>query len=259
VNRPTDDPWIRRFHPRDDAPVRLLCLSHAGGAASFWAPLSAELHPEVEVLAVQYPGRHERRREPALTDVHELAALIVQALSGWIDERPLALFGHSYGAIVGYEVARLLEAGSRPPLALIASGRPSPTAAHHGELLYRAPRQRLVEQLRQFPGGDSPLLDDPDVVEMFLPALRADYQAVETYRHRPGPALGIPITAVVGDADPRVSPQQAAAWGEHTSAGFTLRVLPGGHFYLTSRWTELAAFLADRLRSGEQVRPEPRG
>jgi surfactin synthase thioesterase subunit len=151
---------------------------------------------------------------------------------------------------VAYEVARRLE--QRPsaprPEALFVSGRRAPTVPR-ADRLHLESDDRLVAELRRQGGTDPRLLDDKEILGMILPALRADYQAVETYTYRPGPPLAIPLTALVGDADPRATPAEAAAWGDHTTASFGLEVFSGGHFYLTEHQETLAALLRSRLTS----------
>jgi surfactin synthase thioesterase subunit len=224
------DLWVRRFHPAADAPSQLLCLPHAGGAASYFFPVSRELSPEIDVLSVQYPGRHDRRNEPCLDSISELADRLVAAFRP-LAGRPVAIFGHSLGATLGFEVARRLERDGVEPTALFASGRRAP----HRRRLERThllDDAALIADMRSLAGTDSALLDDDDVLSMLLPAVRGDYHAAETYEYQPGPRLGCPIYSLVGDSDPKVTVEEADAWREHTSAGFELAVLPGGHFYL---------------------------
>jgi surfactin synthase thioesterase subunit len=245
----TDDLWIRSHHPAPGAGVRLACFPHAGGAAGYGFPLSAALTPGIEVLSVQYPGRHDRLREQPFTDLHLLADHVADALSPWTD-RPYALLGHSYGAVVAYEVARRLgqDGTTRAPLALFASGRRAPST-HRDERLHLAPDHRLVAELRALNGTANPALDDEEILAMALPALRADYQAVETYIHHPGPRLDIPVTALVGDADPKVTLAEAGQWSDHTTAGFLLEVFGGGHFYLADHQEAVIRILRDRLNA----------
>ncbi|MDQ0954324.1 surfactin synthase thioesterase subunit [Streptomyces phaeochromogenes] len=103
--------WIRRYHPAPDASTRLVCFPHAGGSATFYHPVSRALSPEIDVVAVQYPGRQERRTEPLVDSVEKLADLIVPELEPWLD-RPLTFFGHSMGASLAYEVALRLRRGT---------------------------------------------------------------------------------------------------------------------------------------------------
>lgn len=119
---PGDSPWFRNYGPAPDACVRLVCLPHAGGSASFYFPLARALSPKIEVLAVQYPGRQDRHAEPCVQNIEDMADRIAEALGPWTD-RPYALFGHSMGAMVGFEVARRMEASGKGPLELFVSGR----------------------------------------------------------------------------------------------------------------------------------------
>ncbi|MBD0844199.1 thioesterase II family protein [Streptomyces sp. TRM68416] len=224
-------PWIRVFHPSPQARVRLVCFPHAGGSASWFHPMSRALTPDVEVLAVQYPGRQERRLEPSFADIAEAAERIVGELSPWRDG-PLALFGHSMGATIAYEVALRLEAAGRGPVMLFASGRRAPSRVRN-EHIHELPDSGLLAELKEMSGTDMSLLDDPDLRALVLPTLRSDYRAAETYRHREGDRVDCPVLALTGDRDPRADVEDVAAWREHTKGDFDMRVFSGGHFYLT--------------------------
>nr|AXL05451.1 thioesterase [uncultured bacterium] len=226
--------WVRRFHPAPDAHVRLVCLPHAGGSASFFFPVAKALAPAVEVLAVQYPGRQDRRHEPVVDNIPDLADQILDALRH-LGDRPLALFGHSMGAVLGYEVAlRMPGAGLPAPTRLFASGRRAP-CRDRAERVHQASDAEIVSEMRTLGGVDAAMLADPEVLEMILPTVRGDYRAVETYRHDPDRKLDCPITVLTGDSDPRVSMDEARAWAEHTTGPTDLEVLPGGHFFLVDQ------------------------
>jgi surfactin synthase thioesterase subunit len=241
------DLWIRRFHPADDAATRLLCLSHAGGSASYFFGVSRALAPEIDVLAVQYPGRQDRLREPCLRSIHDLADGLLPAVLPLAD-RPLAIFGHSLGATLGYELARRLEQSGVKPTALFASGRPAPhrTRSERTHLLDDA---ALLAAMKELGGTDTALLDDEDVLAMVMPSIRGDYVAAETYTHRPGPPLSCPIYALTGDKDPKVTVAEADAWREQTSAQFELTVYSGGHFYLNDVVPDILGKLRDHARA----------
>jgi len=239
-------PWLRRFHPSPDAGVRLVCLPHAGGSASFYFPFSRAFPGAVEVLAVQYPGRQERHQEPAVPDINLLADHITDALAAEAD-RPLALFGHSMGAMLAFEVAsRLEDLGITVPQ-LFVSGRRAPSRHREMASVHTFTDEGLVAELLMLDGTDAELLADPDVLQMILPAIRSDYQAVETYRYRPRPKLLCPVVALTGDSDPRVDLDEARAWADHTSNSFDLRVFPGGHFYLSAQQTAVVELVQQRL------------
>ncbi|MER5886592.1 alpha/beta fold hydrolase [Streptomyces sp. NPDC001941] len=240
------DPWFRNYRPAPDAPARLVCLAHAGGSATFYHPVAQALAPDVEVLAVQYPGRQERRHEPAAVDLEVLAERIAEALEPLTD-KPYALFGHSMGAIVGFEAARRLEAAGRGPVELFVSGRRSPALDRAGDTSQPRTDEQVVAEIRALNGTGDGLLDDEEMLEMILPALRADYGAVRRYQYRPGAPLRCPVTAFTGDADPKAAVAEVARWRELTASRFDLRVLPGGHFFLVDRAAEVLGTVRERL------------
>ncbi|MEU9477983.1 alpha/beta fold hydrolase [Streptomyces sp. NPDC048191] len=234
--------WIRRYHPRPDAAARLVCLPHAGGSASFYRPVSASMPDSVDVLAVQYPGRQDRRHEPCATSIQELADDVTSVLLPWTD-RPLLVFGHSLGATLGFEVARRLERDHGVVLrALFASARRAPSCPRD-ESVHLRDDDGLVAEMRQLSGTDAAILEDVELIRMALPAIRADYRAAETYVYEPGPNLNCLVIGLVGDDDPKVTVDEARAWSRHTDASFDFHVFQGGHFYLTSHQKDVMELL----------------
>ncbi|GIJ26727.1 thioesterase [Micromonospora qiuiae] len=241
----THEDWVRRFHSAVPDATRLVCFPHAGGSASFYTPFSAKVSPALEVFAIQYPGRQDRRLERRMEDIRELADNIFWAMRTMTD-RPLAFFGHSMGAILAYEVARRLERDGTVLRHLFASGRRAPSIQRL-ERVHEHDEGGVIAELRLLNGTDSSILSDAEMLEMIMPAIKSDYRAIESYRHQPGQELTCPITALVGDADPRVSIADAKAWGDHTGADFNLRVLPGGHFYLVDQAPAVIKLVQDVL------------
>ncbi|MGW2649297.1 thioesterase II family protein [Streptomyces sp. NPDC001393] len=238
--------WVRRFHPAPDAPHRLVCFPHGGGSASYYFPFARALAPGVDVLAIQYPGRQDRRHEPCVDSVHGLADALVEELQGWFD-RPVSFFGHSMGASVAYEVARRFEQRGQVLHGLFVSGRRAPSTVRD-ERVYLLDDDGLIEDVIRLSGTDAQVLGDPDILRMALPSIRADYRAAETYRPTPGPLLSCPLTALTGDDDPRVTLDEAGAWAEHSTGPFELKVFPGGHFYLNAEAPAVFSTLEARLR-----------
>ncbi|MFI6054719.1 thioesterase II family protein [Streptomyces violascens] len=252
MHEDVNDTWLRRFGPPLEGGVRLICFPHAGGAASAYVSLARALAPDVEVLAVQYPGRQDRRHEPPVEDVDRLADLVAEALpteSG----RPYALFGHSMGSVVAYETAlRLARDGRRGPSRFFASGRGAPSLGPGRSDGLRGDAA-LTAEIRRL-GGSRGVLDDPELMAMILPALRSDYRALGSYSWAAGPRLHCPISVLIGDADPLVTPDEARTWLDHAAdddgdgTGGTMRVFSGGHFYIDGRVTEVAAAIGEDLR-----------
>jgi pyochelin biosynthesis protein PchC len=242
------DVWTRRFHIAHPGLPRLICFPAAGGSASFYYPLSQAMRGTAEILAVQYPGRQDRRAEKNVDSIPELADRVFNALRDLLD-RPPALFGHSMGAVVAFEVARRMERDARlRPAILIVSGRRAPSCTRT-ENVHRRDDEGVIAEIRRLNGTDTSLLDDDDVVRMILPALRGDYRAVETYAYQPGPKLICPVTVFVSDGDPQVTMDEARAWQEHTTGEFSLQSFHGGHFYLTAQPAAVAARIAEALES----------
>jgi pyochelin biosynthesis protein PchC len=238
VGRGADRRWIRTFHPSPARRGRLICFPHAGGAASYYFPASRALAPQIEVLAVQYPGRQDRRTERCVDNVAGLADQISRAL-GDATEEPVAFFGHSMGAILAFEVARRMqERTGWTPIRLFVSGRPAPPRSRP-DTVHLRDDAGLISELKRLGGVPPQLLEEDDILAMTLPAARNDYKAIETYRYTPGPRLLCPITALLGADDPMVTVDEANAWSEQSAGEFTLRVFPGGHFYLENWPAEL--------------------
>jgi pyochelin biosynthesis protein PchC len=238
--------WINRFHPAPEGTPRLVCFPHAGGSSSFYHPVSQALHPDVDVLALQYPGRQDRRLEEPVRDIHALADLVTAALRPW-SSGPLAFFGHSMGAILAYEVAlRLQQENGTGPDVLFASGRRAPSTTRV-EGVHKRDDDGVVRELKKLAGTEAALLADEELMRMILPAIRADYEAIETYAPRPGPRLTCPVTVLVGDNDPQVTLAEAQTWQDHTTGPFDMKTFTGGHFYLTAHQREVIALIRDRL------------
>lgn len=242
------DLWFRRYRPNPDSGMQLVCLPHAGGSASFFLPLTRLLTPSVEVIGVQYPGRQDRRDEPLIDDLGRLADQIAALLPDCVD-RPYALFGHSMGATLGFEVARRLAGSGGPqPIGLIASGRRAPVV-HRVEDVHTRDDAGLLAELRRLSGTELELLDDPEFLQMILPPMRSDYRAIERYQYVAGAPVSFPITVLVGESDPRVSLTEARAWAQCTAGDFHFRSFQGGHFYLNAQQQEVARVVLETLRA----------
>jgi surfactin synthase thioesterase subunit len=241
-----DDLWCRRYRPSSTATARLVCLPHAGGSAPFFLPVASALSPAVDVVAVQYPGRQDRRSERPLTDVHALADRIHDILLRQ-PPLPVTFFGHSLGAAVAFEAIRRLEVSEYPPVHLFASGRRAPSA-HRDETVHLRGDDGIIAEVRSLNGTASSVLGDDELMRAALPALRADYQAAETYRCDPEVTIGCPVTVLTGDSDPKTTLAEANAWDGHTTSTCTIHTFPGGHFFLTAHAAEVTGILKDHFQ-----------
>jgi surfactin synthase thioesterase subunit len=242
-----DDLWFRRYRPARNAASRLVCLPHAGGSAPFFLPVAAALAPGVDVVAVQYPGRHDRRTERPVDNLTVLADRLHDALR-YQPQMPTTLFGHSMGAILGFEVARRMEADGTGPVQLFASGRRAPSSVRD-ESVHRRDDDGILAEVRALNGTASSVLADEELMRAALPALRADYRAAETYWCAPDVMVKCQITVLTGDSDPKTDIAEARAWAQHSSGAFDLHVFPGGHFFLTERADEVIRILGEHFQA----------
>jgi surfactin synthase thioesterase subunit len=236
--------WVREFRQAPPSDIRLVILPHAGGAANFYLRMARALAPAAHVLAVQYPGRQDRLAERCIDDITELVDQVFAELTRWAD-RPMALFGHSMGAVVAYEVARrFAREVDGIPCHLFVSGRNAPSRQVPPLPLDDA---GIVAELRQLNGTDPQLLEDQEIRRMVLPALRGDYRALMSYTYEPGAMLTCPVTAMVGADDPKATVDDVRAWRDHTSGAFDVHTFPGDHFYVAARQTEMIDVIVDHL------------
>ncbi|TDC71418.1 thioesterase II family protein [Streptomyces hainanensis] len=228
------DTWIRRLGQEVPAAPRLVAFPHAGGSANTFLPLARTLWPGMEVFGVQYPGRQDRRAEELIDNVPEYARQVFRRLVSWTG-RPLVLFGHSMGAVIAFEVARRLEQLGDVQLAgLVVSGRRAPSVTRDDDDVHLRDDRGLIAEIQSLDGTDAAFLRDDELLRMILPVVRSDYKAIETYRFQPGPKLRCPVTALVGDTDPKAGVDETTAWGDHTTGPFHFRCFPGGHFYVNA-------------------------
>lgn len=227
--------WFSIPQPNPRARVRLFCFPYAGGDAQIYRNWPRQL-PSAEVCAARLPGRGARIQEAAFRDLRSMVEAIA-SVAPYLD-RPFAFFGHSMGALVAFELARLLHGRGLPgPAHLFVSGRRAPQLPADWPITYDLPDAEFVEYLRSLNGTPAEVLDHPELLELMLPLLRADFCVAETYDYRPGPALDCPITAFGGAGDAEVSRAEVEAWAAQTSASFLARIMPGDHFFLNNPQT----------------------
>lgn len=241
------DVWVIRPRPNPKAALRMFCFPFAGGNAATYRAWPELLPPEVELCAVQLPGRGARLREQPFRQIEPLVAALLPALQPFLD-RPFVLFGHSMGSLIAFELCRALRQLRRPgPLHLFVSGRFAPQLPDPDPPCYALPEPEFIQELRRLQGTPEEVLNNPDLLELVLPLLRADFELSETYRYLPGPPLGCPISAFGGAEDHEVSAAGLDAWREQTRSTFRARTLPGDHFFLVPRQAELLAAVSEDL------------
>lgn len=239
------NPFLSISRPVAGARLRLFCFPHAGGAASLFRLWHAGLPAGVEVCGVQLPGREARWREEVFTDVDALLAELIPAFAPLLDV-PFALFGHSMGALLAFELARELRRRRlAAPVHLFTSGRRAPQTRERGYDIHQLPdAQFLDEIIQRYDGIPQIILEEPELLRVYLRALRADFALIETHRYRAEPPLACPVSVVSGLDDTSVTLDELLAWRVHTDDDFRLELLPGGHFYFHKTSAQLLRSLS---------------
>lgn len=244
---PTFDTWVSWQSPNPKASLRLFCFPYAGGAAVTFRTWPDSLPRAIELCPVELPGRGKRIRSVPFTRLQLLVQAIAIAILPYLD-KPFAFFGHSMGGLVSFELARLLRKNyGKIPVHLFISGYRAPQIPDPDPPIHDLPEPEFLEELRRLNGTPQAVLENTELMQMLLPAIRADFAVIETYAYTPESPLDCPITAFGGLQDREVSWDDLKAWQEQTNAAFSLHMLPGDHFFLQSAQPLLLQALSQEL------------
>jgi len=250
------DPWIVRHQPNPDARMRLFCFSYAGGGASIYRIWHETFPPDVEVCAIQLPGRENRVGEPPFTRITPLLDAVADSIAPYLD-RPFAFFGHSMGALVSFELARLLRhTRGTLPVALYLAAFRAPHLPNPNIKIYHLPSEVFKVVLRA-EGTAEMVLQNDELMQAMLPTLRADFELCDTYEYRDEAPLDCPLTIFGGTEDVRISPADLQGWPVHSSQGCSLTMFPGAHFFVHSAQDQLCATIAQSLVCHLDALPHP--
>lgn len=247
-NRGKENPWIVRPRSSTAPRLRLFCFPYAGGGPSAFRRWIAHFPQDVECCLVQLPGKESRVLEPPVRRMEGLVDAIHSAIEPLLD-RPFAFFGHSMGGKVSFELARKLrrEGGPRP-LKLFISATRAPSVPDPDPPVGHLPDHDFVAEIQvRYDAIPKDVLENPELLELVLPGLRADFEVMETHVSSEEPPLDVPITCIGGREDHRVGDAGLAAWAEETGADFELRMFQGDHFYIQGNEAEFLPYIRSEL------------
>lgn len=229
---PPPDRWLVRPQPKPHARLRLFCFPYAGSGASSFRGWAQQLPVDVELCIVQLPGRENRLRDQLFTEMDRLLPALEEALTLHLST-PFACFGYSLGSLISFEWVRYLRRQGHPlPLHLLVGGRRAPHLPASHPPISHLPEAEFVAGLRRFEGIPEMVLQSEELMQLFLPTLRADFRIHEEYLHTDEPPLPCPIAVFGGLADGETTPESLDAWRLHTMGEFSVQMFPGGHFFL---------------------------
>ncbi len=256
------DTWLHRPRPEANPHMRLFCFPYVGGGGVVYHKWPEDLPKEVEVCAIRLPGRETRFREPPFTRLIPLVEELAYILQTLLD-KPFAFFGHSLGSVVGFELIRYLRRNSLPtPVHLFVSGAPLPHLLYPGtphitfighELKQRITYHRSIDidlvrnELQKYGGIPDEILQEPELMQLFLPMLCADIEMFLTYSYTEEKPLDCRITSFGGLMDPMIGYDHITGWHIHTNSDFNFHMLPGGHFFIQTRRQELIQLISREL------------
>jgi surfactin synthase thioesterase subunit len=242
----TESPWFPAEAMNGTPELLLFCLHHAGAGASAYRNWQKLIGRRIEVVPVQLPGREGRFTEPAERSITRLAERLQEPLLQRAGGTPFALFGHSMGAVLAYELSHRLTRAGRPPahLAVSAYAPPHIRVPTH---VHTLSDQEFLDYVAGLEGTVPAVLESPELLELLLPVLRVDFAACDSYAYVERGRLGVPLTAFGGDSDPGVSVPMLERWAELTSGPVGIEVFPGGHFYLLDQLEAVLDVLTGKL------------
>jgi surfactin synthase thioesterase subunit len=226
--------------------MRLLAFPFAGGNKYAYLPYKEHLAPQLELLGFEGPGKGERFREPLLGDMEAVVNDYWSQIRGYLSE-PYALYGHSFGALSAYLLAqRARQEGLALPAHLFLSGRVPPTWPDEGDQLWKRDHEGFWEGIRDYGGSPEALLRHADLKALYEPMIRADLQALDSYRHRDLPPLPVPVTVLLGTRE-KITLQSAPHWQLASTLPIAIQQFEGGHFWIQEHTPALCALLKRSL------------
>lgn len=228
--------------------LTMFCVPYAGGSAAVYRTWRSAVPGWMELCPVELPGRGHRIAEPPHTTLDALVRDVSDEVIARSGGR-YVLMGHSLGALLAFEAARVLRTRGLPPLMLVVAGHGAPHLPQRRKPIAHLPDEDFLAELVALGGTPSDVLTNDELAALVLPALRADFAVADAYGPRPGPPLGCPISVFGGADDRQVRLTDLEGWRRHTTGTCTVRVLPGDHFFIHTSGREVVRDIVRPLRA----------
>lgn len=242
------NPWLLRFKPNSSAKKKVFCFHHAGGGATFYKSWVQHFSSEYELIAIQLPGRLSRFDEAPLNSIDSIVASVDIGINKEVD-RPFVVIGNSFGAVVAFEWIRLLrKSGKALPVHFFPMSRSAPQLEILKPHLHLLGQDEFIQEMgRRYGGIPNELVNEPELLELLIPTLRADMMALETYRFRLEEKLTVPMTTLFGSVDSNTNKDKMDLWREQTSSHFESVEFPGGHFFSEGSESAVVSYILKKL------------
>ncbi len=257
MNQPpsTSKNWFVCPHFNPNAEICLFLFPYAGGGPAAFSKWTVEIPENMEAWIAHYPGRGSRHNEAPIKQISTLVEKLSKAIQPLLD-KPFAFFGHSLGGLVAFELVKYLRKNnSLQPATLFISACGAPHLPNLHQPIHALPDAEFLKALEELNGIPSELVNFPEIIEVLLTALRADFEIVESYRYTPNePTLDIPIIAYGGLNDSRISREQLEGWASQTNFGFKSIYFPGDHFFINTAKDEIVRSIAREMMSSSTMK-----
>ncbi|MBF0202442.1 MAG: thioesterase [Desulfamplus sp.] len=240
-----------------NSPINLICIPFAGGTSFAFRDLKKSLVGNINPICIDFPGHGRRIREPLVKDIHDLVSGIFHEIESW-ESGSWAIWGHSMGGTVAYLLTHRLINSQKPiPLHLFISGAPAPSVPRKEKNVYKLPGPAFMDKVKTYGGVADEVLAEKDLMDIFLPILRADFQALETYKYiKPLTRLPVPITAMLGTHE-HVKEEDALPWGMETSEPLAIQHFEGNHFFIFEHMHSIGEMISGKLQKTTRLCSKP--
>lgn len=250
---------IEALTKNQNAKVRLFCFHYGGGSNASFYPWINKIPSFIELMAVELPGRGRNMSQPLLTNVHDITALMIEEIKYYLD-KPFIFFGHSVGSLICFELTKAMrEQNLQLPMHLILSGSMAPRTLHKRRHICHFDNAAFSEELKIYNGIPQEVQNEPSLMEMFLPIIKADMSIIENYNYSQNKPLDCNITTITGADDPTVPIKDVKAWESHTSLSCNHYTLDGDHFFVKTALQEVINILLQTINMHfEEDNSDPR-
>jgi surfactin synthase thioesterase subunit len=250
---------IETLTKNHNAKVRLFCFHYGGGSSTSFYPWISKIPSFIELMAVELAGRGRNMSQPLLTNVHDITALMIEEIKYYLD-KPFIFFGHSVGSLICFDLTKAMrEQNLQIPMHLILSGSMAPHTLHKRKHICHLDDIAFTEELKVYNGIPQEVQNEPSLMEMFLPIIRADMSIIENYNHSQDKPLDCNITTIAGKNDPTVAIEDVQAWKSHTMLSHNHYTLDGDHFFIKTELQEVINIVLQTINMHfEEDYSEPR-
>ena len=241
------DRWLQK-QPTNSAGHRLFCFPYAGGSAISYRRWHELFGDDIDVCPIQLPGRENRLDEPPVSNLKKLVQQLTTVLEPYVTSEPYAFFGHSMGALISFELAQEFKKRGWPaPSCLAVSAFRAPQLPDQSSPIHRLSDEKFIDALERYQGTPKSVLGNSDLMQIFLPILRADFKLLETYYYTKSAPLNCPIITFGGQDDQTVNQEKLSVWQAQTTSWFKLNMLPGDHFFFNQQAPTIVQSISDSI------------